>query len=736
MKPKKYSSFSIWVLFVVLLSFITATDSYCAAGKPNKMATHLWDRLTAGLTADSIIEFEQKADLSAAYSMDWDARGIYVVETLKRVAQESQAEAIRYLQAKGLRYESYFTSNEIHVWGCNLNTAIDLSNLPHVKSIREAQVIYLDPIITDTIVPEGTTAWGITDAKAVQFWSTFGKKGENIVVANIDSGVQWNHPALVNQFNCPGAPTDSKCWRDPANICGSAGACDNNGHGTHTMGTMVAKDDPSLTYIAGMAPNAKWIACKGCEGSYCTDASLNSCADWILAPGGNTANRPHIVNNSWGGGGGNSWYLGKVNAWRAAGIFPAFSAGNNYTCSSLGSPGDYQESFSTASHTSTRTISSFSSKGPSAFGHSPYTKPNISAPGSSVCSTIPGSSWSCNYSGTSMASPHTAGAVALLWSCSPSLRGQIDQTFQTLQNKADTPPAGNCGAPPDAQGNYTYGYGYLNVLAAGQGICGGEASPIDCSGGAVVLQNVTFLSGNTYNCTATTSITAGTGVTVQSGAAVNFRAPIIDLLPGFHVESGAAFSAKQATESSPIPPPSPPPTCPAIPNGNFESGRTIWTEFSTHGWPLIVTPPDLIVDPHGGSWGVWLGGDYNETSYIQQQVTVSSACPYLVFYHWIASEDICGYDYGTTRINGTVVDTVNHCSSNNTGGWVVKSINLSSYSGQTVTLQIRSVTDGSLNSNWFIDDVSFRASAPTSAPPTMKDKKIQFSNVLKKNLRR
>jgi hypothetical protein len=66
-----------------------------------------------------------------------------------------------------------------------------------------------------------------------------------------------------------------------------------------------------------------------------------------------------------------------------------------------------------------------------------------------------------------------------------------------------------------------------------------------CSGDVVVLQNMIFVSGNTYNCIATTSITAGTGVTVQSGATVNFKAPKINLQPGLRVESGAVFSAKQ-----------------------------------------------------------------------------------------------------------------------------------------------------------------------------------------------
>ena len=104
-----------------------------------------------------------------------------------------------------------------------------------------------------------------------------------MVVANIDTGVQWNHPALDQAFKCGGNPADPACWRDPATYAVGS-ACDNNGHGTHTMGTMVGDDDPGLTYIVGMAPDAKWIACKGCGTHQCSDFALNSCADWILAP--------------------------------------------------------------------------------------------------------------------------------------------------------------------------------------------------------------------------------------------------------------------------------------------------------------------------------------------------------------------------------------------------------------------------------------------------------------------
>ena len=153
-----------------------------------------------------------------------------------------------------------------------------------------------------------------------------------------------------------------------------------------------------------------------------------------------------------------------------------------------------------------------------------------------------------------------------------------------------------------------------------------------------------------------------------------------------------------------------PSECPVVPNGGFESGQTVWMESSSGGYDLIINSgfPDTVT-PHSGSWAVWFGGVYDEIAFIQQQVTVSSGCPYLTFYYWIRSEDVCGYDYGYTRINGTTVDTVNLCESNNTGGWVQKSINLSAYAGQTVTLQISATTDYNYNSNWFIDDVSFQS---------------------------
>ena len=490
------NSIGIIVFSMIALLSLAHRDA-AVAGQQNsdKIEGLLLEQLTTESSTDFIIQFAEQAELSPAYSMDWDARGDFVYSSLKETAERSQENAKQTLDASGIKYQSFFTGNEIYVWGGDITLASDLVTLPEVSFIRTPRIYYIDPVenidpfesitwagdllathalTTAAISPDATIDWGITDTQANQFWTRFGVQGSGIVVANIDTGVQWDHHALDQSFKCNSDPTNPACWKDPANICGGS-PCDNNGHGTHTMGTMVGDDDPSLTYIVGMAPNAKWIACKGCESNSCSEPSLNTCADWILAPNDNPSNRPNIVNNSWGGGTSDNWYVTKVNAWRAAGIFPAFSAGNTGVdgCTTIGSPGDYQESFASAAHDLSRTIAGFSSRGPSVFGHDPYTKPNISAPGVSICSTVPANGWNCGYSGTSMASPHTAGAVALLWSCNPSLVGQIDTTFKLLQNNTDTAPAGTCGAPPDGQGNYTYGYGYLNVLSAGNAACGG-----------------------------------------------------------------------------------------------------------------------------------------------------------------------------------------------------------------------------------------------------------------------
>jgi hypothetical protein len=454
-----------------------------------KVDWQVLEAIQAEGTANIVIQFAGQADLSGAEGMDWQTRGEWVYQSLLEISRPAQAQAIAELDRRGVKYYSSFAGNRLFVWDVNLDTLSWLSALPEVVSVNTPQTYTINQFVpNDTVAfpksaleilaasfqynvssPQEMT-WGVIDTKADQFWSTFGLQGEGIVVANIDTGVQYDHPALDQAYKCQDDPGNPACWYDPENNCGGV-PCDTNGHGTATMGPIVADDDPSLPYQVGMAPGAQWIACLGCSGSSCTDFALTACAEWALAPGGDPNNRPQVVSNAWGGSGCNGWFLPYINAWQAAGIVATFSPGGSGPgCGTMGSPADYQEVFAPTGHDSTRAIASFASRGPSCFGDEPFTKPNISAPGVEIITPIPTNDWT-TYSGTSFSNAYGAGGMVLLLSCSPDLIGLPYDLMAALQNTADTPPDGNCGAPSDGEGNYTYGYGYLNLLEAGLQNC-------------------------------------------------------------------------------------------------------------------------------------------------------------------------------------------------------------------------------------------------------------------------
>jgi predicted secreted protein len=151
-------------------------------------------------------------------------------------------------------------------------------------------------------------------------------------------------------------------------------------------------------------------------------------------------------------------------------------------------------------------------------------------------------------------------------------------------------------------------------------------------------------------------------------------------------------------------------------NGAFEKGTKGWTEYSLWGFDVIVDEDyldsnEVDLSPRSGSWLAWLGGAYDEIAYVRQKVTVPTGKPYLTYYHWIGSQDYCGYDFGGVIVNSTVVNRYDLCASTATGGWKKHVVNLSAYKGKSVTVQIRAETDSLYNSNLFVDDVSFQSTS-------------------------
>ncbi|MBN2549690.1 MAG: hypothetical protein JXB15_11060 [Anaerolineales bacterium] len=165
-------------------------------------------------------------------------------------------------------------------------------------------------------------------------------------------------------------------------------------------------------------------------------------------------------------------------------------------------------------------------------------------------------------------------------------------------------------------------------------------------------------------------------------------------------------------------------------NGDFECGRNVGrSEYSSHGLDIVLSVPGLQITPHSGSWAAWMGGDDDEISRIWQEVTVSASQSYLHFWLWIASADACGNDFGWVRVNGATVATYNLCSNQATGSWVEKVIDLSAYAGQLISLEFRVETNDSLNSNMFVDDVSFTSLAivgeQSISDPSISDQVIK-----------
>jgi uncharacterized repeat protein (TIGR01451 family) len=421
--------------------------------------------------AKFIVYFKEQADLTPAFSMrDREARGQYVFNTLRAVAAQSQAGLKAAFDHQGVRYESRYIANAMVVTG-DLPLLNQIAARPEVAFIGVNNVVPAPAPVEMEEASGGITAvaWNILQVNADDVWNDYGVTGEGIVVSNIDTGVQYTHPALVNQYRGnlgTGSYDHNYNWWDPYGDQPLA-PYDYHSHGSHTIGTMVGSDGVEEI---GMAPDGQWIACNGFkQGGFGYDAELLECAEFILAPWDLTgANpnpdlRPDIVNNSWGGGpSADWWYNQAIYAWRAAGIFPVFSAGNaGPNCSTAGYPGANANVMAVGATNSVDGIAGFSSRGPAQV--SGITKPQVSAPGVSVYSAYNNGAYGL-MSGTSMAAPHVGGEAALLWSAVPELRGDVQLTYWIIEQNTLQIADGQCGDP--APPNNVYGWGRIDAYDA------------------------------------------------------------------------------------------------------------------------------------------------------------------------------------------------------------------------------------------------------------------------------
>lgn len=452
------------------------------AGNGSKVDLLILDQLREEGRADLFVKMASEASLADAhYLADRTSRVQFVKDTLAAHAADSQAEVLALLAAEGVPAKSFWLNNSIFVSGASFGLVTALANRADVAYLRgNRKVSLIEPVETAPAADAGVDAieWNISKINAPAVWAT-GNKGEGIVVANIDTGVRYTHNALKAQYRGTASESHDYNWWDPDLVL--AVPTDNNGHGTHVMGTMVG-DDGGSNQI-GVAPGATWIAAQGCDSSSCSDFDLISSAEWIACPtrvdgtDPDCSKAPHVVNNSWSGGSGDTWYWSYVRSWLAAGIAPVFAAGNSGSnCNTIQSPGDYANTISVGATDINDVLASFSSKGPStlAFGERRW-QPYMAAPGANIRSAYRNSDTSyAILSGTSMAAPHIAGVIALQLNEAPFASVQrinLAQRLTAVQSLGAPPGPDACdGRNFDQFPNAIYGYGRVDAAAAVNGL--------------------------------------------------------------------------------------------------------------------------------------------------------------------------------------------------------------------------------------------------------------------------
>ncbi|MEI2692165.1 MAG: S8 family serine peptidase [Anaerolineae bacterium] len=461
-----------------------------AAAQPDKIAPELWAATADGQPASFLVLLAEQADLRPAGRLaDPAGRRQSVYDALRQTALRSQKPLRTWLDQRGIPYKAHYLVNMLAVAGDrSLLLALarrgDVAALlpnPAVAGVEPMPAVELQPRAMTPGYPE----WGVSFVRAPQVWNLFGVRGEGIVVGVQDTGVVWDHPALRASYRGWNGSTVNHA----ANWHSAVGAtpqcpdpalpCDPYGHGTHVTGTITG-DDGQGNQI-GVAPGAAWIGCRNMDDQgRGSPSSYTECFEFFLAPwrsgsdpqiDGDPALGAHIVNNSWncppGEGCGHFTLQQVVENVRAAGVMVVASVGNNGSaCGSVLYPiGTYDASYSVGSVDLGGVIAPSSSRGPVTYNGTGLSKPDISAPGVSIRSAFPPDRY-VSLSGTSMAAPHVAGVVALLWSAYPSLIGQIDASEALLNGSAWRVVDGTCGPASSPDYNHTYGWGHVDALAA------------------------------------------------------------------------------------------------------------------------------------------------------------------------------------------------------------------------------------------------------------------------------
>jgi uncharacterized repeat protein (TIGR01451 family) len=446
-----------------------------------KIEPALWRQILVGEPESSyrvIVELVRQAELAEArQGLSRLDRRSQVVSELQATARSAQRGLLTYLEAEQAagqveRIQPFWVFNGVGLTAQG-DTLLEVAQRPEVRFIREDRwrrwVEPFSAVEGALTQVDSNVEWNIGRIRADEAWSALGLDGEGVTVAIMDTGVDWQHPALQPQYRGykPGGLVNHYgnwfCTTEEGYLY----PVDGSGHGTHVAGTAVGGRDGAGTAI-GVAPGARWIAVKMLsDAGFGYDSWIHAAFEWLLAPASDPALAPDVVNGSWGASGAaDPAFRPDVQALRAAGIVPVFAAGNEGPQSaSLRRPAGYPEALAVGATDDKDQVAYFSSRGPSPWSE---TKPEVVAPGTQIRSSLPGGTYG-THSGTSMAAPHVSGLAAILLQADPSLT--VDEIEGLLTTTAV--------ALGDRIPNDDTGWGRIDsykagALAAGAGFVAGQ----------------------------------------------------------------------------------------------------------------------------------------------------------------------------------------------------------------------------------------------------------------------
>lgn len=462
-------------------------------------------------------------------------------------------------------------------------------------------------------------------------------------------------------------------------------------------------------------------------------------------PAATLSKAPDVVSNSWGGASGiDEWFRPAVQAWRAAGIVPVFANGNSGPgAGTVNSPGNYPEVIGVGATTITDDLATFSSRGPSPYDE---IKPEVSAPGAGIRSSVPGGTYEGGWNGTSMATPHVTGVVALLRQVNASLTP--DEIEEILESTAVPRTDSTYTAVP----NNGYGYGIVNAFDAVSSVLTGRGT---LSGR--VATDGDDLDGPVITHTPVTEAYTGRDIPIQAEVSDNVSvtevslyarmqgAPYYTIIP----MNRTAGDVKSGTYAAAIPgylvqvpvtqyyiravdygnsPASTAVANVAVSPG-LQPGYTTDMETEPVGWTHAGNsdpwqwgaPTSGPQAAHSGSnlYATNLAGDYaNSTNaYLATPPLDLTGAVGAVFQYWQWHDFESNYDFGDVWvIDGAGVQTRLLHQTGATNGWERRSIDLTPYAGQMVTVLFNMTSDGSgTRPGWYLDDVALLA--PDTASP-------------------